>query len=307
MTTKRNLKRRIRHRAAKTGESYTAARRQLMSEQHRRTLRLAVAQLPLQPDPGDVRQLGESGRAVRALMRDASAAGARLVHFPEGAITSPDKAVMSGTGPQHIGPADWTRTDWTRICRELDLIAALAGELQLWVVVGAPHPSTAGARPTNCVYVISGDGRIRYRYDERMLSKTKATFMYAPGREPLVFTAHGITLGCALGMETHYGEIFTAYAGLGVDCVLFSTAGNPGTPGVFAVEAAGHAAVNSVWVGYAGPAADGHPESGLITPEGAWTARCTTHTAELAIGDIDTTVGALSREWRRTARATLSG
>jgi hypothetical protein len=116
-----------------------------------------------------------------------------------------------------------------------------------------------------------------------MLSRTKATFMYAPGHRPLVFTAHGIRFGCALGMETHYPEIFTAYEELDVDCVLFSTAGNPGTPG-----------------------ADGHPPAGLVTPEGTWAARCSTYTAELAIADVDTGAGALAREWRRAARATVS-
>ena len=83
MTTNRNLKRRIRHRAAKTGESYTATRRQLVtSDEPARAIRVAVAQLPLSPDPSDVRQLRDSGTTVRALMREASRQGAQLVHSP---------------------------------------------------------------------------------------------------------------------------------------------------------------------------------------------------------------------------------
>jgi hypothetical protein len=114
MTTNRNLKRRIRHRAAKTGESYTAARRQLTPGEAVRAMRVAGAQLPLNPDPGDVRQLSDSGATVRALMPEASRQGAQLVQFSEGALTSPDKAVLSRTGPHHIGPADWTRVNWAR-------------------------------------------------------------------------------------------------------------------------------------------------------------------------------------------------
>ena len=92
-----------------------------------------------------------------------------------------------------------------------------------------------------------------------MLSKTKSTLMYTAGRDPLVFTAAGIRFGCALGMETHYPELFAAYEEQDVDCILFSTHGNPEVPGIFAIEAAGHAAANSLWVSYAGPAAADAP------------------------------------------------
>lgn len=85
MTGSRNLKRRNRARAAKTGESYTAARRHLVNEPGSGTgpgMVVAVAQMPLSPDPGDVSQLRHSGDIIRALMREARAAGAHLVYFP---------------------------------------------------------------------------------------------------------------------------------------------------------------------------------------------------------------------------------
>src|ERR1700759_4470601 len=109
MTANRNLKQRVRARALKTGESYSAARHQLAGGP--RSVTVAAAQLPLLPDPGDASQIRASGTAVRALMRQASARGARLVHFPEGALTTPAKRVMSSTGPDDIGPADWARAD----------------------------------------------------------------------------------------------------------------------------------------------------------------------------------------------------
>ena len=102
---------------------------------------------------------------------------------------------MSSTGPQHIGPADRTQANWAHLWQELDEIAHLAGELRLWVVVGALGQTSVDERPTNCLYIISSRGRVSGRYDERMLSKTKATFMYSPGRQPLVFTARGIRFG----------------------------------------------------------------------------------------------------------------
>jgi predicted amidohydrolase len=169
--------------------------------------------------------------------------------------------------------------------------------------VGGIQRREGEARPANCLFVVSDRGQVTGRYDERMLSRTKAAFMYAPGSAPLVFTVNGLRFGCALGMETHYAELFLAYEELGADCVLFSTAGDPGSPGVFAIEAAGHAAANSLWVSYAGPAQEDHAPAGLLTPEGTWAARCATHDADLAIAEITGGAAAAAREWRRVSRA----
>jgi hypothetical protein len=49
-----------------------------------RRLVIATAQTVLRPDPRSRDQLRDSGAAIRALMRDAAAAGAALAHFPEG-------------------------------------------------------------------------------------------------------------------------------------------------------------------------------------------------------------------------------
>jgi predicted amidohydrolase len=304
MTANRNLKQRVRARARKTGESYTAARRQLADQPS--SITVAAAQLPLLPDPGDGGQIRASGAAVRALMQQASSRGARLVHFPEGALTCPAKRVMSSTGPDVIGPADWDRADWAALARELDEVTRLAGRLRLWTVVGGIHRPEGADRPSNCLFVISSRGELAGRYDERMLSKTKSTFMYTAGRDPLTFTASGVRFGCALGMETHYAELFSGYEEQDVDCILFSTHGNAELPGIFAVEAAGHAAANSLWVSYAGLAADNAPPAGLVAPDGTWAAQCVAGAPGLAVTDVDTSTGSPARVWRRTARTTLS-
>lgn len=91
MTQNGNLKRRVRARAAKTGESYTAALRHVRQtspdhpEPETKSVRLAVAQTTLFNDPRDISGLRASGIEMRRLIREAHKAGARLVHFPEGA------------------------------------------------------------------------------------------------------------------------------------------------------------------------------------------------------------------------------
>jgi predicted amidohydrolase len=301
MTTNRSLKRQVRARAAKTGESYTTALRHVRPE--RGPLRIAVAGTVLRGDPADVDGLRESGRAVRRLMREARSAGARLVLFPEGALCSPHKRVVSVDRPE-VGPADWDRAAWGVLRAELVATAQLARRLRLWTVFGSLHPLTPPHRPHNSLYVLSDRGTVATRYDERMLSATKLRFMYTPGSAPVTVTVDGWRFGCALGMEVHFPEVFGEYERRDVDGVLFGTHG-PGSPDdpVMAVEAAGNAASNSFWVAYAGPAGTDAP-SGIASPDGRWTARCPSDAESVVVADLDPSTGP-GRQWRRTARAGL--
>ncbi|MFF7278361.1 nitrilase-related carbon-nitrogen hydrolase [Streptomyces griseorubiginosus] len=316
MTARGNFKRQVRARAAKTGESYTAALRHfrqtpsgdVMSEaRNPRSVRLAVAQTLVREDPRDVEALRESGREVRSLMREAGGQGARIVHFPEGALCFPSKVVMSVDGPEAVGPADWDRCQWPVLRSELAAIADLARELGLWTVIPSVHRLTGPNRPHNSLYVISDRGTVVTRYDERLLSHTKVSYMYSPGVSPVTFEVDGVRFGCLLGMEIHYPELFAEYEKLDVGCVLFSTSG---TPGNTAAQAQGHAAVNSYWVSLSVPTQlSVTAPTGIVAPNGDWLARCPTDgSPAVAVVDLDDGSEAAAdavtfgRPWRRKAR-----
>jgi predicted amidohydrolase len=273
-----------------------------------RSVRLAVAQTPVREDPRDVEALRESGREVRALMREAAAQGARIVQFPEGAICFPSKLVMSIDGPDTVGPADWDRCQWPVLQSELAAIAKLARALRLWTIIPSVHRLTGPNRPHNSLYVISDRGEVVTRYDERLLSKTKVSYMYSPGFSPVTFEVDGVRFGCLLGMEIHYPELFAEYEKLDVDCVLFSTSG---TPGNTAAQAQGHAAVNSYWVSLSGPTQQSATApSGIVAPNGDWLARCPADDSpSVAVVNLDDSAEAATwaltyaRPWRREARA----
>jgi len=320
MTANRNLKRRVRARAAKTGESYAAALRHVRPTQQGDTMpdvnpvRLATAQIVVREDPGDSGQLRQSGRDVRELMRQAHWAGARIIHFPEGATCSPHKRIMSVAGPAEAGPADWGRAAWQVLRAELAATARLAGELRLWTVLGSVHPLTPPHRPHNSMYVISDRGELVTRYDERLLSNTKLSFMYTPGSGPVTFDVDGLRFGCAMGIEVHFPEVFAEYERLDVDAVLFSTTG-PGQASdgaaAFAAEAQAHAATNSLWVSFAISAQHSvAAPAGTIAPDGRWAAQCPGDgQSAVAIADIDNRPESIgiavtkARPWRRQARA----
>jgi predicted amidohydrolase len=263
-------------------------------------IRIAAAQLDTPGDPGSAAALHRAGRDIRQLMSRAHEQGARLIHFCEGAICAPNKRIMS-SDPGTVAEADWTRFGWEAQQAELRSIAGHAASLKLWTVIGAVHRLTAPHRPHNSLYVIDDHGRVVTRYDERMLSNTKVSYMYTPGTSPITFDVEGVRFGCALGMESVYPELFGDYERADVHCVLFSTQG-PGAS--FALQAQGHASSNSYWISYASCAADAHnAPSGIIGPDGAWSARCAaTDAAAVAVADIDREPENLARSWRRTAR-----
>ncbi|WP_105402316.1 carbon-nitrogen hydrolase family protein [Neorhizobium sp. T7_12] len=308
MTQNGNFKRRVRARAAKTGESYTAALSHIREKApndprpQARSVRLAVAQTMPYVDPRNAAELRASGEEMRRLMREARQAGARVIHFPEGATCSPDKHIMSSTGRDPVGPSDWSRFEWAVLREELEATRALARELGLFAVIGSVHQLTEPHWPHNSLYVVSDRGELVTRYDERLLSNTKISFMYTPGSTPVTVEVDGVRFGCSLGMETHFPEIFREYEQLDVDCVLFSTTG--ATP-AFAAEVLGHAAANRYWVSFSVLAYPGFmPPSGIAGPSGEWAVQCSADaTPSFAVVDVAHNPGEIARPWRRTARA----
>jgi predicted amidohydrolase len=308
MTANKGFKQRVRARASKTGESYTAAlqhfRDALVAERTftPKPIRIAVAQLDPPADPGDRAALQHAGRAIRSLMDQAHEHGAALIHFGEGAICAPGKRIMS-SDTHEVADADWSRFDWDTQRRELQLIAEHSAALGLWTVVGGVHRLTAPQRPHNSLYVIDNRGRVVTRYDERMLSFTKVSYMYTPGSSPVTFDVDEVRFGCALGMESVYPEVFMAYEKDEVDCVLFSSHGpNPS----FAVQVQGHASTNSYWVSYATSCStEEGATSGIAGRDGAWLVRCTDGEPAIALAEINGDEQNLARPWRRRARGQL--
>jgi predicted amidohydrolase len=280
-----------------------------MPENAQTTLRIAAVQSTVREDPTDADGLRASAAEVRRFMKDAAGAGARLVHFTEGAICFPSKLVMSELGPEQVGPSDWSKAEWAVLADELDRIAALSAELGIWTVIPSVHQLPAPARPHNSVYVVSDQGKVVTRYDERTLSATKLTYMYSPGTAPVTFEVDGYRFGLALGMDAHFPELFTEYERLDVDGVLMSyeTGGDPGKETV-ATEVRGYAAANSYWISLAVPANPSSTSAGVIGPRGGWAAECPADgKPAVAVADVhrEDELSPLARNWRRETRSRI--
>ncbi|MDC7675866.1 carbon-nitrogen hydrolase family protein [Asticcacaulis machinosus] len=246
---------------------------------------MATAQSLVTQDPH------QNGQEIRALMQQAHDAGARLIHFPEGAMS----------GYQVSNP------QWEALHEELELTATLAKNLNLWTILGSEHRLTPPNRPHNSLYVISDSGDVVARYDKRLCSHNEINHHYTPGNTPIVFSIDGFTFGCALCIEINFPELFLEYENLGVDCLLLSSySQNP----IFGIMAQGHAAANNYWFSISVPAqfASALP-AGLIGPDGYWISQCRTDAAtDLCFAHLDRMSPAFdialnkARPWRKTAR-----
>jgi predicted amidohydrolase len=232
-------------------------------------------------------------------MRRASEEGARLVQFPEGALSGYVKTQIK---------KDWSGVDWDTVSDELEKTAAYSAELRIWTVLGSAHRLTAPNRPHNSLYVISETGAIVDRYDKRYCSNTEITDWFSPGFRPVTFEIDGYTFGTVLCIEVRFPELFAEYERLGVDCVLFSSySDNP----IFGTHAQAHAATNCYWLSFAVPAQCSHAvPANIIGPTGTYLAQApTTGDAGLAMADLDRHdpgfEGYLTfaRSWRADARA----
>lgn len=211
---------------------------------------LAIGQMPI---TGDARQ---NGKMVRTLMHDAAAQGARLVQFPEGALSGYAKNPIQS----------WDEVNWEHVHSELESIMLLAKQLQLWVVLGSAHPLSEPNWPHNSLYIISDEGKLITRYDKRLCSHTEMTRFYTAGTEAITFEIDGITFGCLICVEINFPPLFIEYEKLGIDCLLLSS--YP-IDRVFYTKTLALAAIHNYWIALSVPSECMElMKSGLVAPNG---------------------------------------
>ncbi len=118
---------------------------------------LASAAVLIESDPA------ENVRAICCALRQAKAAGADMVHFPEGAASGYAKSEV----------ATWEDYPWAALRTSLEAVAEEAKRLQLWAILGAAHRLTPPNPPHNALYVIAPDGSSQGRYDKRFCSNSE--------------------------------------------------------------------------------------------------------------------------------------
>ena len=153
-----------------------------------------------------------NGAMVIRYLRRAHRAGADLVHFHEGAMTG----YLARKGAPD--PADY---DWTALREATEGVMAQARRLGLWVALGSAHPLTPPHRPTNCLYLIGPDGKIRDRYDKRFCTREDCR-AYTPGDRFVTFTLNGVKCALLICFDLRFPELYRRLSALGVQAVIQS-------------------------------------------------------------------------------------
>ncbi len=204
VTANKNVKRLVRARRAGGRRDDTAALQQVGSSgpsvglpAPRRRATAASSRTP--PIPW---RCGGPGTACGRRCGRAAASGARVVQLPEGATCFPGKRVLSSTGPDVVGPADWGRVAWDSVLdAELAETAALGRDG--WASGSSTAPptgSSAGRRAAQTASTWSGTTAACGRGTTSATSQhTKATWMYSPGHAPVVAEVDGRRLGPGAG------------------------------------------------------------------------------------------------------------
>ena len=220
------------------------------TDNHSTPFPLAIGQMPI---TGDACQ---NGSVIRSMMQDASDQGARLIQFPEGALSGYAKNPIKS----------WEEVNWELVDSELHLIMSLAKQLELWVVLGSAHRRSPPHWPHNSLYIISDRGSLVSRYDKRLCSHTETTKFYTPGTEAITFEVDGFRFGCLICIEINFPKLFIEYQKLGIHCLLLSS--YP-VDSIFYTKACALAGIHNFWIGLSNPSDCVHlMKSGVIGPNG---------------------------------------
>jgi predicted amidohydrolase len=138
--------------------------------------------------------------------------GAQLAHFHEAALSG--YLCAKGAPPLK-------QYDWPALREGMDRVRAEAARLNLWVVIGSAHPLTPPHKPTNCLYLIDPDGKVRDRYDKRFCTNGDLK-AYSPGDHFVTFDVSGVRCGLLICYDVRFPDLYRRLYQMGVRAVFQS-------------------------------------------------------------------------------------
>lgn len=168
-------------------------------------LKVATCQFPVSVD------IEQNADWMARQMSEAAGHGARVAHFPEGALSG-----YAGTDFE-----TFTGYDWATLERCTDRIREHAGKLGIWVVAGSAHRFSNLNAPHNSLYVISDKGEVTRRYDKRFLGGNDLDH-YSPGNHFSTWVIDEIQCGALICYDYRFPELYRHYVTLDVRLMFHS-------------------------------------------------------------------------------------
>lgn len=151
-------------------------------------------------------------------IKTAADRGARVVHFPEAALT----------GYAGVDFKSFDRFDWSALHAAMEEVCRAAHQHRVWVVVGSAHRLSNGNRPHNSLYIISPRGDVVDRYDKRFCTgvlkprRTLDMCHYTPGNHETTFEVDGFRCGALICYDYRFPELYRDLKKRGVEVVFHS-------------------------------------------------------------------------------------
>jgi predicted amidohydrolase len=174
-------------------------------------LTIATCQFPISAD------VDANLRYVKRQMTVAARRGARVAHFPEGALSGyagTDFATFEGFG-------------WDRLADATAEVREHASQLGIWVVLGSAHRLSPPHKPHNSLYVIDDAGQFVERYDKSFCAgdadeRSGDLAHYSPGGHLSTWTLDGVRCGALICYDYRFPELYREYVKRGVQLVFHS-------------------------------------------------------------------------------------
>ena len=174
-------------------------------------LTIATCQFPTSAD------IESNFNYISQLIKKSSERGADVAHFPE--------SCLSGYASADI--ESFKGFNWQLLKELTHRLIGLAGEHNIWIVLGSAHKLSVTDKPHNCLYIINNKGQLIDRYDKRFCAgdvteKTVDLAHYTPGNHFSVFEIKGIRCGALLCHDYRYPELYREYKRKGVQLMFHS-------------------------------------------------------------------------------------
>jgi len=164
-------------------------------------LRVAAYQMAVSAD------IEANTRKICAGISRAAASGARIVAFPECAVTGYPPLCCTDVSEIDLDAAASAHRD----------IQAAAREAGIWAIVGT---IVAGSRlTTNTALVIGPNGELRGRYDKLHLIGTDNQF-FVPGSQLPLFEMEGVPFGVQICYDARFPETFRILKTAGAQAIF---------------------------------------------------------------------------------------
>ena len=238
-------------------------------------IRVATCQFPVSHD------IRENAEWIRRQVRAAAGKKADVVHFSECALSG-------------YASKEWktlAEFDYALQHHELESILELAGELQVWVVLGATHRLAGTHKPHNSLYIINAKGEIVDRYDKRFCTSSDLKH-YSPGNHATVFEIHGVRCAALICYDVRFPELYRNYALQDVR-LLFQSFHNASMkktavhPIIMPATLQAHAAMNNFFISANNSSRPEAWPSLFVTPDGLIQERLRKYRADLMVNLVD--------------------